>query len=87
MTPMTSTYQHNNTAPTGIPARLGDPAKREVHVSGEATLSRPSFLAGQTPNLHLYDHVRDGFQAIRPLAVRQHTSKGNPIGIRIVTPL
>ena len=79
MTPMTSTYQHNNTAPTGIPARLGDSAKREVHVSGEATLSRPAFLAGQTPDMHLNDHVQDGFQAIWPPVARQHITKRNSI--------
>lgn len=67
MTPMASTYLHNNIAPTDIPLRLGDSAGREVHVPGEATLSRPSFLPGQTPNMHLHDRVQDGFRSIRPV--------------------
>ena len=86
MTPLTSTYRHKNTAPTGIPPRLEDSAKPEVPVPGGATLSRPGFLAGQTPNIHPIDHRRDGIHAIRPHGARQHIVKGNSKGILGIRP-
>jgi len=62
----------------GISPRLGDSAKREVRAPGEATLSRPSFLAGQTPDMHLYDDVQDGFRSIRPVQPDSTHPRGIP---------
>ena len=86
MTPVTSTYQHNNTAPTGIPPRQRDSAETGADSPVGATLSRPAFLAGQTPNMHPNDHIQDDIQAFRPLGERQHIAKGNSTGILVIRP-